>query len=186
MIEIVTDLQILPRKYLIGNESKALIRIVSGKKEEFDETDIKIIKLIGNDARLSLVHISNALNLDNMTIKRRIERMEKNGTIAGFLTIISPKVMGIKNFSVNLKLFDFTQIKQLEEFVRQMPEVTSIQKSLGGYDFTFEIEVKDLFDIESIIRRIKENYPVLKETVHFTSLRYTIHDLFARIDDILK
>jgi DNA-binding Lrp family transcriptional regulator len=49
-----------------------------------DELDRGILGLLGADARMSVATLSRRLKVARSTVQARLERLESNGTIAGY------------------------------------------------------------------------------------------------------
>ena len=67
------------------------------KKEEIvklDETDIKILKIINDDVRISYRQISRDLGISVGTVHNRIDKMLKSGVIEKFAPILNHKKLG--------------------------------------------------------------------------------------------
>jgi len=179
-IVILTDKKLLPRNLVPEAKTKTVakteeaikfIHIKNDPKVEFDKTDLHIIKLLANNARATLLELAKELKLDSMTIKRRIDTLAKSGIIAGFVTDINMRNLGVTNFSIRFTLSDNKVYKQLEAYVMHLPECVAVRKAIGGYDFYFDVEVPSYFELEDLIADVKERFPVVREVVHFTSMR---------------
>ena len=68
-----------------------------------DQTDSRILELLKENARLSYSEIGETVGLSRVTVKRRIEQMEKSGIIKGYHAIVDPEapVKGIR-FTLDL------------------------------------------------------------------------------------
>ncbi len=178
-IAIKTDMKLLPKKLLLAGKVKEstkpedikFVHINNDGDVNFDKTDLQIIKLMANDARATLLVLAKKLSLDSMTIKRRIDALVKSGIIAGFITDIDMRKLGVTTFAIRFILSDTTIYKQLEAYVMHMPECISVKKAIGGYDFYFDVEVPSYFELEDLIVKIKDKFPVVREVVHFTEMR---------------
>lgn len=56
--------------------------------EELDEIDNKILEIIKDNARLSYSEIAEQVGLSRVSVKNRMLRLEQNGVIQGYATII--------------------------------------------------------------------------------------------------
>ncbi|NOQ54697.1 MAG: winged helix-turn-helix transcriptional regulator, partial [Thermoplasmata archaeon] len=59
-----------------------------------DETDLKILKLLRMDARLSFREIGKQIKVSTGTVSDRVKQMQRDGIIKGFVTAIAPDKLG--------------------------------------------------------------------------------------------
>ncbi|MFQ5474210.1 MAG: winged helix-turn-helix transcriptional regulator, partial [Candidatus Nanoarchaeia archaeon] len=108
LITVQTGYMIFSRKFIPDGDKQRIKVDLCSEKEDFDSTDIAILKIIAYDAKCPLIDIAKNLKLDSMTVKRRIDTMLKKKIIAGFMTKLNPKAMGISNYSIRLHLYDMS------------------------------------------------------------------------------
>ena len=185
-ISITTGTSIFSRGYIPKSEKQRINVDACADKEEFDATDIEILKIIAYDAKCPLIDIAKKLKLDSMTIKRRIESMVKRGIIAGFRTRIDPKTIGINNYSIKLQLFDTRRINSFREHIASLPATVNIRRSIGGYDFEFDVEVADYFELEKLMSDIRDNFPIIREVMRFTTLNTIRPNIHEKLDVIIE
>jgi len=76
---------------------KVLEKSESNKNQiQLDLKDKKILKLLSINARFSLSRISKYVRLTRDAVKYRINRLEKNNVITGYLTLINLKKLGAR------------------------------------------------------------------------------------------
>jgi DNA-binding Lrp family transcriptional regulator len=112
-----------------------------------DETDKKILRLLQVDARLTLKDIANKINLSLTPVHERVKRLEKEGIIAKYVSILDKKKLG-KNIMVYCQV---TLVKQTsdvsEEFnqaIMDMPEVVECNFISGSFDYMLKIILPDM------------------------------------------
>lgn len=60
-----------------------------------DETDLVILRMLKEDARVSLAHISREVGLSSPSIKDRIDKMEAEGVILGYRPVLDYGRLGL-------------------------------------------------------------------------------------------
>jgi DNA-binding Lrp family transcriptional regulator len=60
-----------------------------------DKTDVKILKVITEDARLSYRKIAKKIGVSTLTVLSRMKKMEENGVIKGYSALIDHKQLGL-------------------------------------------------------------------------------------------
>ncbi|MCK5413743.1 MAG: winged helix-turn-helix transcriptional regulator, partial [Thermoplasmata archaeon] len=53
------------------------------KRDELDETDLKILKLLRSDARLSFREIGKQIHVSTGTVSDRVRNLQERGVIKG-------------------------------------------------------------------------------------------------------
>ncbi|WP_323006878.1 Lrp/AsnC family transcriptional regulator [Pseudorhodobacter sp.] len=104
-----------------------------------DELDQKIIALLGADARISVATLARRLNLARSTVQARLERMETNGTIAGYTVKLG--AVGRQNrlrASVLLSIETRSQAACLTR-LKSIPEVERVFTTSGRFDLLLEV-----------------------------------------------
>ena len=60
-----------------------------------DKTDVKILKVITQDARLSYRKIAKKIGVSTLTVLSRMKKMEENGVIKGYSALIDHRKLGL-------------------------------------------------------------------------------------------
>lgn len=114
---------------------------------QIDETDRKILRLIQENSQMTIKEISSAINLSMTPVHDRIKKLENEGVIEKYVTILNKKRIG-KSLTVFCQV---TLIKQTndtsEEFneaIRQLPEVLECNFVSGSFDYLLKIVVPDM------------------------------------------
>ncbi|WP_017260135.1 Lrp/AsnC family transcriptional regulator [Pedobacter arcticus] len=112
-----------------------------------DNTDIKILRLLQENAHLTFKEISQKINLSVTPVHDRIKRMERDGVIEKYITLINKNVV-----NANLTIFcNITLDKQtkfnfsdFEESILKFPEIVECNVVSGGYDYLLKVVSKDM------------------------------------------
>ena len=67
-----------------------------------DKTDIKILKLLANDSRISYAEIAREVHLSRMAVRERVMKMVEEGVVERFTVQLDSKKVGL-NTPVFLK-----------------------------------------------------------------------------------
>jgi Lrp/AsnC family leucine-responsive transcriptional regulator len=114
---------------------------------KLDTIDIKILRLLQKDAKLTNKALSSKLSLSVTAIYERIKKLEKTGFIERYVALLSKEKVG-KSFVAfcHVKLDQHTQdnIKQFEREVIAIEEVLECYHLSGDYDYLLKVHVKDI------------------------------------------
>ena len=61
---------------------------------ELDQFDIKILRLLQGNARATTVEIAEAIGLSATPSARRVKRLEDEGVIEGYVTLLNADMLG--------------------------------------------------------------------------------------------
>lgn len=115
--------------------------------ETLDATDISILRCLQQDARLTIKEISQAVSLSSTPVFERIKRMEREGYIKRYVTVLDAEKLH-KGFIVfcSVKLSPLNR-KVAQEFcdtIRQIPEVSECYNISGHYDYLLKVHSPDM------------------------------------------
>ena len=114
---------------------------------KLDDIDLKILRLLQNDAKLTNKALSANLALSVTAVYERIKKLEKTGFIEGYVALVSKEKVD-KSFIAfcHVKLVQHTQdnVKQFEREVIAIDEVLECYHLSGDYDYLLKVHVKDM------------------------------------------
>jgi DNA-binding Lrp family transcriptional regulator len=151
------------RKYLLSQkkEYNEEPETIGGKEtSDFDELDLKILRLLAKNARMPLIDISTKLKTPERTIAFRIKQLEKKKIIQGYRINLELQKIGFEYYKLNFILNDFSKYEELENFCKIHENVIYIDKTLEELDFEIDVEIKDKQELLRLISEIKEKFSV--------------------------
>jgi Lrp/AsnC family transcriptional regulator for asnA, asnC and gidA len=97
-----------------------------------DETDIKILEALQEDARQTYTSIGKRLGIAHSTVYDRIRRMEQYGVIKKYTTLIDAEKAGAKNITAIMTVYtDPKESEKVAEKLCQASQVTEVYTSLS-------------------------------------------------------
>jgi len=125
-----------------------------------DKTDFLILKELTTNARVPFLDISRKLNLSPMTIKKRIEKLQKNEILLGCHASINEEIIGYTHFKLLLFLSkkNEKEIKKIEDFLSSKKNVIYFVDEIGICDLDFEMLSSSTADFLSLIKDLQENF----------------------------
>lgn len=120
-----------------------------------DDLDRQILAALRDNARISASALAAVTGASRATVSARIERLVKEGTIAGFTIRTSAElrpagVRAIVMIEVLGKLAD-----RVADQLRGLPQVRALHSTNGRWDFIAELEDRDLTSFDETLRRIR-------------------------------
>jgi DNA-binding Lrp family transcriptional regulator len=101
---------------------------------ELDETDVKILKALIWNARLSSRQIAQKLGISTGTVLARIKNLEKTGIIKGYSAIIDHEKLGYELTVITEITVSKGKLIELEEKIAKFPNVCCVYDITGLTD----------------------------------------------------
>jgi DNA-binding Lrp family transcriptional regulator len=124
-----------------------------------DETDVKLLKVLTVDARLSSRQIARQCDISIGTVLSRIKKMENEGIIKGYAALLDQEKLGYELTVVTEITVSKGRLLEMENEIARIPNVCCV------YDLT------GLADA-AIIAKFKNREDLSKFTKHLLSLPY--------------
>jgi len=122
-----------------------------------DAYDIKLLRLLQENSKLSQRQLSEAVNLSPSAVNRRIAALEAGGVITSTVCVVEPTAVGrpitilveVKLESERLDLLD-----EVRKRFNECPQVQQVYYVTGDFDFMLIINVKDMTEYEQLTREL--------------------------------
>ena len=163
----------LDRAYILDEKKKQGLvkrkefKLGGEKKEKYDKTDEKIMKILVKNARTPIIEIAQQVKLDSATIIYRIKQLEKKKIILGYRADIDIKLIGREFYTVKMYLSNFSRKKELLAFLESTPFVTNLIEAIGSWDIEFDMEVALSEEYHDFIGELKDRYEEISEIQFF-------------------
>jgi len=160
-VDVFTSVYHFKRKYLLKGEKQESYEFI-GENEivEYDNLDLKILRLLAKNARMPLIEISEKLKTPPRTISFRIKKLEKNKVIQGYRVNINLKKIGYEYYKINMILDDFENYNKLFEFANNHPNITYFDRTLSNLDFEIDVEVKNKEELLKLLAEVKSKFNI--------------------------
>jgi DNA-binding Lrp family transcriptional regulator len=99
-----------------------------------DETDVKILELLTEDARLSSRQVARRLNISVGTVLGRIRRMEHVGVIKGYSAVVDHEKLGYELTAVTEIVVSKGKLLEMEREIAKWPNVCCVYDVTGETD----------------------------------------------------
>ena len=135
----------------------------SRKNPTLDDVDRRILALLLENARASLVEIGEQVSLSAPAVKRRIDRLESEGTIRGYTTLLDRGALGWTTEAF-LEVFceGDTSLPGLRRALVDHPEVVGAYTVAGDPEAIVHVRTQDIPHLERVIERIHSQPNVVR------------------------
>ncbi|MGP7817330.1 Lrp/AsnC family transcriptional regulator [Niallia sp. 01092] len=118
-----------------------------------DSIDKDILIHLQEDARLSMTSIGKLIGLSQPAVTERVKRLEEQGVITNYRTIVSNEKIG--KLTVAFILFRTTQCNNFVDYCEKNPQVVECHRISGEYNYLIKVVVDstkaiELFENESM------------------------------------
>jgi DNA-binding Lrp family transcriptional regulator len=128
-----------------------------------DQIDQRIVALMRGDARRSFKDIGKRVSLSAPAVKRRVDRLEREGVIKGYTTTVDHSAFGWHAHAfVELFCEGGMSGGEVREAVREHPEVEAAYTVAGAPSAILHLRAEDNQHLEQALERIRETDGVLR------------------------
>ena len=141
-----------------------------------DDVDRTIVALLREDARRSYQDIGQHVHLSAPAVKRRVDRLERDGVVLGYTAIVDPEAFGWHAEAfVDLYCEGNMPAGAIKEAVQQEPGVVSAHTVAGEASALLHVMAPDTKGLELALERIRAT-----EGVTRTVTEVVLSTLFQR------
>ncbi len=121
---------------------------------DLDTYDLRLLRALQGDARLSNIALSERVNLSPSQCSRRLQRLEREGLVTGYTARLDQSALGLDVtalVSVTLERHGQNPAARFHDAVRHMPEVIECLLMTGDADYQLRVVVPHLADFSRFI-----------------------------------
>ena len=142
--------------------------------EQLDSIDRRILEALQKDGRMSNAELSERVNLSPSACHRRVQRLEKEGWIDGYVALLNPLKVG-RPTTVFVEITLSGQADEVldafEKAVARVPDVLECHLMAGSADYLLKVVACDTEDFARIHRRYLATLPGVQGMQSSFSLR---------------
>ncbi|AJC71809.1 MAG: Lrp/AsnC family transcriptional regulator [Thermococcus sp.] len=125
------------------------------RKVKIDPVDIKIVRLLSENARLTYKELAEAIGTTRQRISRRMNKLEKMGIVQKYTVIPDYEALGYSHIVLGITLKPGAKLDDVVSILKDKEHVKIIQKALGTHNLVVHVVApKDMKEIQSIIESI--------------------------------
>ena len=117
---------------------------------DIDEGDLKILRMLQEDGRMSYADISKRLNMPQSTVRFKVNRLIKEGYIKKFIAILDPTKLGYPIVMIMLLKTDPKRFDDIFTYISSLKEIHHMFQITGKYDLIAILHAKDMNDVGRI------------------------------------
>ncbi|MDH6355043.1 Lrp/AsnC family transcriptional regulator for asnA, asnC and gidA [Dysgonomonas sp. PH5-45] len=123
------------------------------KNEQIDDLDIKILKLIGENARIPFLEVARECNVSGAAIHQRINRLVDTGIIKGSRFLFDINKIGYETCAfVNVAIGKTSDLKELKKTLLNIPEIVGCYFTSGQNDMVLKVVAHNNKELQRVIQ----------------------------------
>ena len=123
-----------------------------------DDIDRRIIDLLREDARRTISDIASLVNLSAAPVKRRIDRLERIGVIAGYTVVLNHAKLGPTiDAYVELRIDGNADLDEILAAITAVPEVLEVFTVAGDPDALVRIRLEDMTHLKHVVNALRQS-----------------------------
>lgn len=119
-----------------------------------DKIDKKLLELLQENARITIIELSKKLNLSRPSVNERLRRLQDNGVIQGFTARVSAEAIGKGTIVIiqigNLKI----ECRRFEEVIKEETDILECHRVTGTNSYFLKAAVATMKDLEALVDRL--------------------------------
>lgn len=141
---------------------------------DIDDIELKILRLLQEDGRLSYADISKALKIPQSTVRFKVNKLTKEGYIKKFIAILDPVKLGYPIIMIMLLKTDPKKFNGIFNEISGIKEIHHMFQITGKYDIIAIFHAKNMEHVGELSNRIKGLEGVLDSEVLLATGRLLI------------
>ena len=135
--------------------------------KELDKTDLKILKLLQQNARIPMTELAEKVGLSTTPVTERVRRLERDNLITGYHAHLNPHALG-------QSLLVFVELKLrsksgniFEDFKREVlkiPQILECHLVSGEYAYLIKVRLPDMSAYRDMLGNILLQLPAAAES----------------------
>lgn len=135
--------------------------------EVLDKIDLKILRELAADGRLTNAELSQRIGLSSGPCWQRVRKLHDRGVILGYVALLDSEKLGATETVMIEVVLDRHDDDTLEVFGRAMqamPEVLEVHLTTGEYDYLIKVAVAGTRGYENFLREKLYRVPGIRHS----------------------
>ena len=135
--------------------------------KELDKTDLKILKLLQQNARIPMTELAEKVGLSTTPVTERVRRLERDNLITGYHAHLNPHALGQSLWVfVELKLRSKSGniFEDFKHEVLKIPQILECHLVSGEYDYLIKVRLPNMSAYRDMLGNILLQLPAASES----------------------
>ncbi|MCK4336752.1 MAG: Lrp/AsnC family transcriptional regulator [Candidatus Aminicenantes bacterium] len=132
----------------------------------FDDLDIKIIRVLNENARKSFREIAKEVDSSVTAVIHRIKKFEESGVIKGYIPDINQEHFNYKLISIIALRISQGKLIETQKKIAEDPHIVAVYDVTGDWDSFLIGYFKDRQDLNSFLKTLQAHKNVDRSVTH--------------------
>jgi DNA-binding Lrp family transcriptional regulator len=167
----MVDVLFFEPKILVERSSGTFKLFAGVRNTQVDSKDVKLMERLLGDSGSSLLDLAKAIGLSSDSTKKRMRRLEEEGVITRYITLIDHRKLGFEIYKVFISVRDYTGSVE-KELVAQLASYRNIRniiRMVGPWKLEVELICSSYDEFFGILKELRTKFPD-----NIASLNYAI------------
>jgi Lrp/AsnC family transcriptional regulator, leucine-responsive regulatory protein len=138
-----------------------------------EDLDLKIVRLLAADGRMSFTDLGRATGLSTSAVHQRVKRLEQRGVIRGYVAQIDYEQLNLPMTAfISIRPMDPGQPDDSPDRLRDIEEIESCWSVAGDESYILKVRVPTPGHLEDLLARIRSAANVSTRTTIVLSTPY--------------
>jgi DNA-binding Lrp family transcriptional regulator len=162
-LSIITRKIYFGHRYIHKDNNNTLVLGGTMKKEFIDEKDEKMINILVNQPKISLLDLSKKMGVASSSGLSRLKKLIRKKIIKGYGLVLDKAMLGYSSYRVEILLNDPSRKKEVVDYLSLNWKITKINEFVGENDLDFEIDVKTTHELDSFLEKLRLDLPQIRD-----------------------
>lgn len=138
--------------------------------ENVDSFDLKILRLLQQDASISVDMMAEAVGLSRNACWRRVKLLEQGGAIVSRRALLDPEKMGCNLMAIVLirtSGHDAAWRERFQRVVSSLPQVVGAYRMTGDLDYVLRVRIADMVAYDRFYKQLTSQVQITDISASF-------------------
>jgi DNA-binding Lrp family transcriptional regulator len=119
-----------------------------------DEKDRILLNQLQKNSQTTIAELARLVTLSPSGVQKRVKRLEENGVIAGYRSIVDRQMVGYELLCfvlVMLQGHDISAVRSFDAAVQQIPEVLECHRMTGSSDYLLKLVARSREHLDNLL-----------------------------------
>ena len=153
--------------------------------KDLDKIDLKILKLLQQNARIPMTELAEKVGLSTTPVPERVKRLERDNIISGYHARLNPHAVGqslLVFVEIKLRSKSGNIFEDFRREVTRIPPILECHLVSGEYDYLIKVRLPDMSAYRDMLGNILLQLPAAAESRSYVVMEEVKEGLMLDLD----